>query len=61
VEYLKQVQIKERPFCDGFVVQSSQNCIKRQDFMKSMRTKHPVLIKQGAATRALDELVGSAR
>jgi hypothetical protein len=58
--YLKLFQIKEKPFCSGLGVQSSQNCIKRVDFMKSVRHKHQVRIHEGALARALDVIVGSA-
>lgn len=60
-EYLKRIQVKDRPFCGGFIVQSSENCIKRQDFMKSMRHKHQVLINHSAITPALTEILESSR
>gem|GEM_PF-6677952 len=48
LEYLKRVQIGQKPFCDSFDVQSSQNCTKRGDFMRNLRTKHTVVIADRA-------------
>lgn len=58
LEYLKRVQIQQKPFCDSFDVQSPQNCTKRDDFMRNLRTKHPVFIADKATlANALNQIV----
>lgn len=60
LEYLKFIQIKEKPFCDGFGVQSLQNCVMRRDFMKTVRERHSVRVNEEALMQVLDDLVGKA-
>jgi len=56
LEYFKLVQASQKPFCASFDVQSSPNCIKRSDFMKSLRNKHKVVVTNGALAQVLNQI-----
>lgn len=57
LEYLKRIQVQQKPFCDSFDVQSLENCTKRSDFMRNLRNKHNVVITKGALIEALNRIV----
>jgi hypothetical protein len=56
LEYFKLIQASQKPFCASFDVQSSPNCIKRSDFMKSLRNKHAVVSASGALVQVLNQI-----
>ena len=60
--YLGFVQKEEQPFCDGgFEMQFSQNCIKRQDFLKKVRQRYHVVINKDRIPSALKAILESAK
>lgn len=62
LEYLSRIQKEEQAFCSGgFEMQFSQNCIKRQDFLKKVRQKYHVVVNRNLIPSALKAILESAK
>ena len=62
LEYLRRVQKEDKPFCHGgFEVQSSQNCIMRQDLLGTVRNNHRIIVHQDLIGLALKTILESAK